>query len=155
MSPIATTAACRTDSLGSSSACVNRPITSLVTGGFTRPMAKTDASRTSAVGSCKRGSIGSTARGSPILPRDSTAVRRISGPSSRSNSSRTETVRSLEEDGESWTQPIRRQNDREREHPKKFSVVTLALGVLRGQINLWPYRSIAGIPSGQSLSQLG
>ena len=54
-----------------------------------------------------RGRMESTARGSPILPRDSAAVRRTSGDSSRSDSSNTETVCSLEESGESWTQPAR------------------------------------------------
>src|SRR6185295_5788734 len=55
-----------------------------------------------------------------------------------------------------WIQPIRRKSDRKRMYPKNFSWITLALGVLRArQIDLWPYRSIAGIPSGQSLSQLG
>ena len=117
MSPIATTAACRTDSTESSRACVNRPTTQSVAVGFTRPMASTDASRTIAAGSCMRGRRDSAARGSPILPRDSAAARRISGPSSRSNSSKSETVRSLDEGGESWTQPARQRTDRTTEYP--------------------------------------
>ena len=60
----------------------------------------------------------STARGSPILPRDSAAVLRTSGDSSRSNSSNTETVRSLEESGESWTQPAKQRTDRMTEHTR-------------------------------------
>jgi hypothetical protein len=59
----------------------------------------------------------SVARGSPILPRDSTAVRRISGPSSWSNSSKSETAPSLDEGGESWTQPARQRTDRTTEYP--------------------------------------
>ena len=54
----------------------------------------------------------SVARGSPILSRDSAAVRRISGDSSGSNSNNTDTVRSLDEGGESWPQPARQRTDR-------------------------------------------
>jgi hypothetical protein len=50
------------------------------------------------------------------LPRDSAAVRRISGTSSRSNSSNSETVCSLDEGGESWTQPARQRTDRTTEY---------------------------------------
>ena len=174
ISPIATTAACRTDSTESSSACVNWITTPSVAVGFTRPMASTDASRTIAVGSCMRGKMEFAVCGSPILPRASAAVRRISGPSSRSNSSKSETVRSLDEGGESWTQPARQRTDRTTEHPMvgknvqqrrrevsgklmktvpQFTLVSEALRVR--QAILWPHQWIAGIPSGQNPTRLG